>query len=136
MGQINPFDNYFLQKEDPDKSCLQFLRQLILKQDRNITEAWKYGMPFFCYKGKMFCYLTYFPCNVYGSSSPNGTLFVSSPYLNTTCVPLPNSAMNCLHSPQGVMFLRLDEMAIALKEVSPSLMALQIAARSAQIVEP
>lgn len=22
-----------------------------------ITEAWKYGMPFFCYKGKMFCYL-------------------------------------------------------------------------------
>jgi hypothetical protein len=29
----------------------------ILKQDSNITKAWKYGMPFFCYKGKMFCYL-------------------------------------------------------------------------------
>lgn len=28
-----------------------------MQQDRNITEAWKYGMPFYCYKGKMFCYL-------------------------------------------------------------------------------
>jgi hypothetical protein len=25
--------------------------------DENITESWKYGMPFFCYNGKMFCYL-------------------------------------------------------------------------------
>ncbi len=22
-----------------------------------MSEAWKYGMPFFCYKGKMFCYI-------------------------------------------------------------------------------
>ncbi len=55
--ETNPFDNYFLQKEEPVKSCLQYLRELILKQDSNITEAWKYAMPFFCYKGKMFCYL-------------------------------------------------------------------------------
>lgn len=33
------------------------MRTHILKQDANITEAWKYGMPFYCYKGKMFCYL-------------------------------------------------------------------------------
>jgi len=26
-------------------------------QDKHITAAWKYGMPFFCYKEKMFCYL-------------------------------------------------------------------------------
>jgi hypothetical protein len=25
--------------------------------DEQITESWKYGMPFFCFKGKMFCYL-------------------------------------------------------------------------------
>ena len=25
--------------------------------DKDITSEWKYGMPFFCYKGKMFCYL-------------------------------------------------------------------------------
>jgi hypothetical protein len=54
---LRPIDNYFLQKEEPVKSCLQFLREHILKQDIHITEAWKYGMPFFCYNGKMFCYL-------------------------------------------------------------------------------
>lgn len=33
------------------------MRAIILSSDQNISEAWKYGMPFFCYKGKMFCYL-------------------------------------------------------------------------------
>jgi hypothetical protein len=54
---LRPIDNWFLQKEEPIKSCLQFLRAHILKQDAAITEAWKYGMPFYCYKGKRFCYL-------------------------------------------------------------------------------
>jgi hypothetical protein len=54
---LRPIDNYFLQKDEPVKSCLQFLRDFILNYDNNITEAWKYGMPFYCYKGKMFCYL-------------------------------------------------------------------------------
>jgi hypothetical protein len=50
-------DNYYLQKEEPVKSCLSALRQIILDRNPDITEAWKYRMPFFCYKGKMFCYL-------------------------------------------------------------------------------
>ena len=50
-------DNYYLQKEEPVKSCLSALRQIILDRNQDITEAWKYRMPFFCYKGKMFCYL-------------------------------------------------------------------------------
>ena len=54
---LRPIDNYFLQKEEPIKSCLQFFREHILKQDANITEAWKYGMPFYCYNKKMCCYL-------------------------------------------------------------------------------
>jgi hypothetical protein len=33
------------------------LKSIILKQDPHITAEWKYRMPFFCYKGKMFCYL-------------------------------------------------------------------------------
>jgi len=33
------------------------MREIILQYDKDITEAWKYGMPFYCYKGKMFCYL-------------------------------------------------------------------------------
>lgn len=54
---LRPIDDWFLQKDEPAKSCLQFLRAHILKQNASITESWKYGMPVFCYKGKMFCYL-------------------------------------------------------------------------------
>ena len=54
---LRPIDNWFLQKEEPAKSCLQFLREYILKHDKGITEAWSYGMPFYYYKGKRFCYL-------------------------------------------------------------------------------
>ncbi|MFL9484469.1 DUF1801 domain-containing protein [Chitinophagaceae bacterium LWZ2-11] len=54
---LREIDNYYLQKEEPDKSCLLALREYILAYDKNITEAWKYKMPFFCYNGKMFCYL-------------------------------------------------------------------------------
>jgi uncharacterized protein DUF1801 len=54
---LRPIDDYFIKKEEPVRSCLQFLREHILAYDSNITEAWKYGMPFYCYNGKMFCYL-------------------------------------------------------------------------------
>jgi len=54
---LRPVDDYFLKKEEPVKSCLQFLRQHILQLDPQVTEAWKYGMPFYCYNEKMFCYL-------------------------------------------------------------------------------
>jgi hypothetical protein len=50
-------DAYFLQKEEPIKSYLLALRDYILAYDKNITEAWKYRMPFYWYNGKMFCYL-------------------------------------------------------------------------------
>jgi hypothetical protein len=49
--------NYYLNKEEPNKSCLLALRSIILEQDKNITETQKWGMPCFCYKKKMFCYL-------------------------------------------------------------------------------
>jgi Domain of unknown function (DU1801) len=54
---VNDLDNFYLQQEEPVKGCLLALREIILAQDKDITVAWKYGMPFFCYKGKMFCYL-------------------------------------------------------------------------------
>lgn len=54
---LRPIDNYFLQHAEPTKSCMQFMREHILKLDDNIAETWKYGMPIFCYKGKMMCYL-------------------------------------------------------------------------------
>ena len=49
--------NFYLSKQEPNKSCLLALRSIILEQDPNIIETQKYGMPCFCYKKKMFCYL-------------------------------------------------------------------------------
>ncbi|TKC57209.1 DUF1801 domain-containing protein [Pedobacter hiemivivus] len=54
---LEELQNYYLKKEEPNKSCLLALRSIILEQDENITETQKYGMPCFCYKKKMFCYL-------------------------------------------------------------------------------
>lgn len=50
-------NDYYLNKKEPAKSCLLALRTIILKQDKNVSETQKYGMPCFCYKKKMFCYL-------------------------------------------------------------------------------
>ncbi len=50
-------DQYFLQQIEPAKSCLLFLRGLVLGLNSEVTEVWRYGMPFYCYKGKRFCYL-------------------------------------------------------------------------------
>lgn len=54
---MRPIDDYFLQQDEPIKSCLGFLRNYITKFDPRVTEAWKYGMPFYCINGKMCCYL-------------------------------------------------------------------------------
>ena len=53
---LKPSDNFFLQQDEPVKGCLLALRKIILSHN-NIAEAWKYGMPFYCYHNKMFCYL-------------------------------------------------------------------------------
>lgn len=54
---MKPIDNYFNQKDEPVKSCLLFLRSHILHSGSDITEIWRYGMPFYCYREKRFCYL-------------------------------------------------------------------------------
>ena len=48
---------YYLNKKEPNKSCLLSLRSIILNQDTHVTETQKYGMPCFCFKNKVFCYL-------------------------------------------------------------------------------
>lgn len=50
-------DNYYLNQKEPNKSCLLALRKIILEQDEAVSETRKYGMPCFCYRKKMFCYL-------------------------------------------------------------------------------
>ena len=54
---IEDIYNFYLSKEEPNKGCLLALRSVILNQDENVTETMKYGMPCFCYKKKMFCFL-------------------------------------------------------------------------------
>ncbi|RYY34478.1 MAG: DUF1801 domain-containing protein, partial [Sphingobacteriaceae bacterium] len=53
---LRPIDEFFLNKYEPAKSCLQALRQFMLNYHPAITEEWKYKLPFYYYKGKMFCY--------------------------------------------------------------------------------
>jgi len=54
---VEQLHNYYLNKTEPNKSCLLALRSIILEQDSNVSETQKWGMPCFCYKNKMFCYL-------------------------------------------------------------------------------
>ncbi|MBL6448372.1 DUF1801 domain-containing protein [Fulvivirga sp. 29W222] len=54
---IRELDQFYMNKEEPNRGCLLALRDIILRQDDNIAETRKYGMPCFCYKKKMFCYL-------------------------------------------------------------------------------
>lgn len=50
-------DSYYLNKEEPNRSCLLALRDIILRQDEQVTETRKWGMPCFCLGKKIFCYL-------------------------------------------------------------------------------
>lgn len=54
---LKAIDNFYLQQPEPTQSCLLALRKIIVEQNPAITEEWKYQMPFFCYKGKLLCYL-------------------------------------------------------------------------------
>lgn len=54
---LREIDNFFLKLEEPYKSTMLFLRHHIASLDANITEEWKYKLPFYYYSGKMCCYL-------------------------------------------------------------------------------
>lgn len=50
-------DTYLLAFNGAIRETLLALRKMILSYDDAITDAWRYGMPFFFYNGKRFCYL-------------------------------------------------------------------------------
>lgn len=50
-------EDFYLKKDEPVKGCLLALRKIILEQHIHMTETRKYGMPCFCYKKKIICYL-------------------------------------------------------------------------------
>lgn len=57
LDEIMDLHNFYLNKIEPNKSCLLALRSIILAQDNQVTETQKYGMPCFCYRKRAFCYL-------------------------------------------------------------------------------
>jgi hypothetical protein len=54
---LTRLDEFYLQQDEPLKSVFLALRDLIMAHDLEITNAWKFNMPFFLYKNKMFCYI-------------------------------------------------------------------------------
>lgn len=56
---MNALENFYAQHDEPVRSCLLAMRDIILSLDKDVSPAWRYGMPFFLYKGKRFCYLWY-----------------------------------------------------------------------------
>lgn len=54
---LREIDNFYLKQNEPNRSCFMALREIILSLDKEMTPEWKYKLPFFYYKKKMFCYL-------------------------------------------------------------------------------
>ena len=54
---IRDLDNFYLNLTEPNRGCMLSLRDLILSKHPKITQEWKYRLPFFYLRGKMFCYL-------------------------------------------------------------------------------
>lgn len=54
---MKEIDEFYLGLNEPLKSCLLILRDLILEFDPDISEGWKYKAPCFIYKQKPICYL-------------------------------------------------------------------------------
>ena len=57
MSSLRPIDHYFEILKEPAAGCMQAMRTFLIAFNPYITEEWKYGMPLYYYKGKMFCYL-------------------------------------------------------------------------------
>ncbi len=56
---LPPIEDYFFTLPEPEQSCLLFLRRYILSYSKNISEARKFNTPFYYYKGKWLCFISY-----------------------------------------------------------------------------
>lgn len=54
---MSSLDLFYVQLEKPHRDQLVSLRKHVLGYSPDITEAWKFNMPSFLYKGNRFCYL-------------------------------------------------------------------------------
>lgn len=74
---MRDFDSFYLSFKEPNRSCFLALRTILLNLDQQVSETRKYGMPCFCYRGRMFCYLW-----VDKKSTEPYMLMVEGKYLN------------------------------------------------------
>lgn len=54
---IRELDDFYLRQQEPNRSCMMALRNIICDFHPGITQEWKYKLPFFYLNGKMFCYI-------------------------------------------------------------------------------
>jgi hypothetical protein len=56
MSQI--IDQFFLKVPEPQQSTLLYIRQFLINEI-GLEEHWKFNTPFYYYKSKWFCYISY-----------------------------------------------------------------------------
>lgn len=54
---LREIDTFYLEQTEPNRSFMLGLRDYIRTYHEEITEEWKWKLPFFYYKGKPFCYV-------------------------------------------------------------------------------
>jgi hypothetical protein len=54
-------DNYFLSLQEPERSCLLFLHSFLLTYSTDISTKRSFNTPFYYYKGKSICFISYHP---------------------------------------------------------------------------
>jgi len=54
-------DHYFNSLDEPERSCLLYLRKLLLSFSDKITEQRKFNTPFYYYNKKWLCFISYNP---------------------------------------------------------------------------
>lgn len=54
---IHPADKFYQSHPEPIRGTLLALREMIPAAQPELESAWKYSMPFFYFRNKMFCYL-------------------------------------------------------------------------------
>jgi len=54
---LRELDQFYFEQPEPNRSFMLGLRDYFLSFNENISEEWKYRLPFFYYKNKPFCYI-------------------------------------------------------------------------------
>ncbi len=54
---MKPLESFYFEKEEPVKSCLIALKDIIQNYHLDFEHKWYYRLPCFLYKKQIFCYL-------------------------------------------------------------------------------